>query len=137
MPVLAHRFPSSARPLVALIAAMFTPFGTSFALPTGEQVVAGPDCSSRPSAQSLTVQQSSPRAIINWQTFSIAAPESVSFQQPSFSSVVLNRVIGASASEIAGHMTANGSVLVNPNGVLFTSSAVVDVGGLVASTLDI
>lgn len=133
-----HRFPSSARPLVALIAAMFAPMGTSFALPTGEQVVAGNASISRPTAQNLNVQQSSPRAIINWQSFSIAAPESVSFRQPSLSSVVLNRVIGTPASEIAGRMSANGQVfLVNPNGVLFSSTAVVDVGGLVASTLDI
>ena len=137
-PCPSRQFPSSGRALVVLIAAVFAPMGTSFALPTGEQVVAGSASVSRPTMQSLTVQQSSPRAIINWQSFSIAAPEWVSFQQPSFSSVALNRVIGTSASEIAGRMTANGQVfLINPNGVLFTSSAVVDVGGLVASTLDI
>lgn len=130
--------PSSQRPLVALIAALLAPVGSAWALPNGEQVVAGSATVARPTAQSMTVNQSSSKAIVNWQGFSIAAPESVTFQQPGRSSVILNRVVGQDASQIAGRMQANGNVfLVNPNGVLFTKGATVDVGGLVASTLDI
>jgi len=52
--------------------------------------------------------------------------------------VTLNRVVGNETSAIAGALNANGRVfLVNSAGVLFFKSAQVNVGGLVASTLDI
>jgi filamentous hemagglutinin family protein len=112
--------------------------GPSAALPTGEQVISGSVSTSRPTSNSLRVDQGSARAILNWTNFSIGANESVLVQQPSASSVLLNRVTGLNQSEIFGRLSANGNVfLVNPNGILFGKSATVDVGGLVASTLDI
>jgi len=50
----------------------------------------------------------------------------------------LNRVLGPDPSTILGNLSANGNVfLVNPNGVLFGANAQVNVGGLIASTLQI
>ena len=47
-------------------------------------------------------------------------------------------MIGSNGSNIQGRIDANGKVfLVNPNGVVFGKSAQVNVGGLVASTLDL
>ena len=64
--------------------------------------------------------------------------ETVNFNQPSATSVTLNRVIGNEKSVIEGALNANGQVfIVNSAGVVFTKSAQVNVGGLVASTLDI
>ncbi|EAZ97999.1 filamentous hemagglutinin N-terminal domain-containing protein [Marinobacter sp. ELB17] len=58
--------------------------------------------------------------------------------QPSASSIALNRVLGSDVSVIQGALNANGQLfLVNPNGVLFSPTAQVNVGSLVASTLDI
>ncbi|NNM52050.1 MAG: filamentous hemagglutinin N-terminal domain-containing protein, partial [Pseudomonadales bacterium] len=109
----------------------------AWALPQGGQVVAG-QATIAQTPQSMTVTQSSSKAIINWSSFGIAGTESVDFVQPGTSSVILNRVIGQDPSQIYGHLTANGQVfLVNPNGILFAKGASVDVGGLAASTLNV
>ena len=108
----------------------------AYAQPTGGVVAAGnATISTMPGA--VTIRQSSQNAAIDWSSFSIGANETVAFVQPSSSAVALNRVIGSDPSTILGKLTANGQVfLINPNGVLFGKSAEVNVGGLVASTLD-
>ena len=107
------------------------------ALPGGGQVAAGQATISSAGAN-MAISQSSQRAIINWQNFDIGAQASVNFQQPNTSAVTLNRASGPTASRIEGQLSANGQVfLVNPSGVLFGSGARVNVGGLVASTLNI
>ena len=104
-------------------------------LPTGGSVVAG-SASISTSTNTLTVTQTSPRMAADWQSFSIGQGNTVNFVQPSSSSVALNRVLGADVSVIQGALQANGQVfLINPNGVLFSPTAQVNVGGLVASTL--
>ncbi|KRC11936.1 hypothetical protein ASE11_00140 [Hydrogenophaga sp. Root209] len=83
-----------------------------------------------------TITQTSAQLAIDWQSFNVGAGEAVRFVQPSAQSVALNRVLGTEPSHILGRLSANGQVfLLNPNGVLFGTSARVDVGGLVASTL--
>lgn len=107
------------------------------ALPTGGQVVAG-SVSIAADGAAMTVTQGTSRGIVNWQSFDVGSSASVNFKQPDASSVTLNRVKGGTGSVIAGRMSANGRVyVVNPNGVLFTKTAQVNVGGLVASTADI
>ena len=77
-----------------------------------------------------------PGAIINWQTFSIGAAESVKFLQQSSASTVLNRVVGGQMSSIMGHLTSNGQVfLINPSGILVGAGAVIDTASFFASTL--
>lgn len=84
------------------------------------------------------IDQTTDRAIINWQSFSIDRGELTQFNQPGRDSISLNRVVGNDPSQIHGHLKANGNVwLVNQNGVLFGESARVDVHGLVATTADI
>ena len=86
----------------------------------------------------LTIQQSSDKMSIDWQSFSVGSGETVRFVQPGADAVVLNRVMGGEPSGIYGSISANGRVfLVNPNGILFAPGAKVDVGALVASSLDI
>lgn len=107
------------------------------ALPTAGRVAAG-QASIATSGATTTVTQGSDKAILHWGTFNIGSAAAVQFVQPGAGSVALNRVVGPDPSQILGRLTANGSVfLVNPSGVLFGSGAKVDVGGLVASTLDI
>lgn len=125
-------------PLKALTVYLMISFATNgFALPLGGNVTAGAANISNGTA-STTVTQSSQNAVINWQSFNIGQTETVQFLQPNSSSVTLNRVIGYDPSSILGSLNANGKVfLVNPNGILFGKSAQVNVGGLVASTLNI
>ncbi|MDO8277235.1 MAG: filamentous hemagglutinin N-terminal domain-containing protein, partial [Burkholderiaceae bacterium] len=124
--------------LQALTAAMLLGFGQgAHALPVGGVVAAG-NAAISGGAGAMTVQQTSARAVINWQGFSIGNGESVRFVQPDSSAVALNRVLGSDPSNILGSLSANGRVfLVNPNGILFGPSAQVNVGGLVASTLNL
>jgi filamentous hemagglutinin family protein len=86
----------------------------------------------------LTVNQSTERAIIDWNTFNLGSAAQVLFEQPNQQAVTLDRVLGGSPSEIFGKITAPGQVfLVNPSGIYFGKSASVDVSGLVATTNDI
>lgn len=107
-------------------------------LPTGGQIVSGTGAIGTPQDGTLAVEQSSSRLAIDWQQFNIGAGNTVRFMQPTADSVALNRVLGQDPSQILGQLQANGQVfLVNPNGILFGQDANVNVGALVASTLDI
>lgn len=112
--------------------------GLALAAPSGASIVAGQASISTPQSNTTVINQSSQNAVINWQQFNVGQNESVQFNQPNASAAILNRVIGGSPSDIFGRIGANGRVfLVNPNGVLFGRNAQVDVGSLMASTLDI
>lgn len=107
-------------------------------LPTGGSVKAGTASVTNVDSRQLRIDQSSDRAIIDWQSFSIGADARVTFVQPAASSVALNRVVGGSPSEILGRLDANGQLfLSNANGVLIGRGASVNVGGLFATTLSI
>ncbi|MBW8466661.1 MAG: filamentous hemagglutinin N-terminal domain-containing protein [Thiobacillus sp.] len=109
----------------------------AMAQPTGGVVTSGNATIAGPSNQ-LTITQTTPNAAINWQGFGIAAGESVRFVQPDSRSIALNRVVGNDPSAIHGNLSANGTVfLINPHGILFGRGSNVNVGGLVASTLNL
>ena len=105
--------------------------------PDGGVVTRG-DATISSTNQYTTIHQTTAKVVINWNSFSIGAGETVQFIQPDAQSVALNRVLGADPSVILGNLIANGKVfLLNPNGVLFGDGASVNVGGLVASTMNI
>ena len=108
-------------------------------LPQGGSVASGQVRIGTPSGNSLTISQTSSRAVVDWNSFSVGTGASVNFAQPNAGSAILNRVTGTTLSTIAGRITANGQVfLVNPNGIAITPTGSVQVGGgFVASTLDI
>lgn len=107
----------------------------TLALPTDGRV-AGSGATLQPTSKSITIQQTTDKAILNWKSFSIAADEAVHFRQPSADAIALNRVIGGDPSVILGRLQANGRIfLLNPNGILFGAGAQINVGGLLASIL--
>src|SRR5262249_29612537 len=123
-----HNFLLTSTALLAL--------GSSSALaePLGGTVVGGSaTISSGPG--SVTVNQSSSRAIVNWTTFNIGRGETTTFNQPSSSSVVLNRVTGGlGPSGIYRTLSAPRPVfLFNRDGVLIRPTRVIHTPALLAT----
>lgn len=107
------------------------------ALPAGGQLVSGQSTITQNGNQ-LNIVQGSQKSIINWQSYNIGSNAEVNYIQNNASSISLNRVITSDPSAIFGKLNANGQVwLINPNGVVFGKGAQVNVGGLLASTLNI
>jgi filamentous hemagglutinin family protein len=125
---------------IALIAVLLS--GSSLAhaqsLPQGGSVALG-NAAIHGGGNAITVDQTSQRAVVNWDSFSVGQGAAVTFNQPNAGAAILNRVTGATASTIAGAVSGNGQMfLVNPNGIAITASGTVTMGGgFVASTLDI
>ncbi|MFZ4540429.1 MAG: LamG-like jellyroll fold domain-containing protein [Rickettsiales bacterium] len=90
------------------------------------------------SGNKLDIHQTTDRAVIDWRSFDVGMGEHTQFYQPNSGSIAVNRIGSGSPSVIAGQLSANGKVvIVNPNGVMFTGTSVVDVGGLVATSSNI
>ena len=125
--------------LVATTALLALGLAPAAAGPEGGSVVGGAATIQGQGGPAVTVNQSSNSAIINWNTFNIGAKESVTFNQPSSSSVALNRVTGGlGPSQILGTLTANGRIfLINRDGILFGRGAVINTAGFLATTNDI
>lgn len=88
-------------------------------------------------ADKMTIKTSD-KVQIDWKSFDIGKDKEVKFEQPDSNSVAYNRVIGGNASQIQGKLTANGKVyLANPNGVIITKEAEINVAGLFATTKDL
>lgn len=106
-------------------------------LPTGAQVTAGAASVQMPAKGALLVNQSTQRAVIKWNDFSIGQGKQVTFALPNAGAATLNVVTGGNASAIAGTLKSNGSVyLINQNGIAITPTGLVDTrAGFIASTL--
>ena len=105
--------------------------------PSGGVVTAGTGSIDQ-TANTTTIHQSSQNLSLNWNSFNIGTKDIVNYIQPSASSIAVNRIIDTNATQILGQLNANGQVyLINPNGIVFGQGSQVNVGGLVASTLDV
>lgn len=106
-------------------------------LPQGSNVVVGQATVST-TGNKMTINQSSHTTQIEWHSFDIGKDKEVEFKQPGENSVAYNRVTGGNASQIQGKLKANGKVyLANPNGVIITKGAEINVAGLFATTKDL
>ena len=124
------------RKAIAAVAIAALPFGAAQADPTGGQVTSGSATISQ-SANLTTINQATQNASLSWQTFNVGANQTVNFVQPNSTAVAVNRIYDTNGSQIMGNINANGKVfLINPNGILFGQGAQINVGGLIASTLN-
>lgn len=135
---------SSSRPKLCaalFAAAALTLFCTqvSYANPEGGVVSAGSAQITNPSPNTVQINQTSDKAVVNWQSYNVGQHEHVHYQQPDSQSITLNRINPASGvSKIYGSITANGQVwLMNPAGVWFGPGSYVNVAGLLATTAGI
>ncbi|WP_112083042.1 filamentous hemagglutinin N-terminal domain-containing protein [Haemophilus influenzae] len=106
-------------------------------LPQQDRVVVG-EANVSTAGNTMTIKQTTPKTQIDWYSFDIGKDKEVKFEQPSTDAVAYNRVTGGNASQIQGKLTANGKVyLANPNGVIITKGAEINVAGLLATTKDL
>ena len=100
-------------------------------------MVSGKAAISQVNPSTIQIQQFTANIVINWKGFSVGANELVRFLQPGALSVAVNTVMGGSASAILGQITANGRIVLNnPAGITFGPGSLVNVGGLIATTLN-
>ena len=86
---------------------LLSSYNTLWAAPAGGVVTAGAAAIST-SGSTLTVNQTTNKAAINWQSFDIGENASVTFLQPNATAIALNRVLGSEGSQILGQLKGNG-----------------------------
>ncbi|MDA8112829.1 MAG: filamentous hemagglutinin N-terminal domain-containing protein, partial [Nitrospiraceae bacterium] len=125
------------RVVAYLLCVVLTDGPIAYAMPQGGRITSGSG-SIGVKGNTMTIRQKTSTLSINWNSFNIAGNQTVSFLQPGASSIALNQIGGLSPSYIYGHLLANGQIfLINPSGIVFGKGAQVNVGGLIASTLDL
>ncbi|KTS69905.1 hypothetical protein NS115_24900 [Paenibacillus jamilae] len=84
----------------------------------------------------VTVNQTAPQAILNWQSFNVGSQTTLNFNQQAGNWTALNRVVGNTGpSQIHGRINAPGQGLAsNPHGNIFGGASQNKVGSLIAST---
>ena len=136
-PAVAGFRPASAAWAVAAAFSLHAPL--VLAQPSGAQAIHGSASLVRSGANLVVNTQNgvgSNHSAINWQSFSVPAGSVTQFNQPSATSLSINRVVGNDPSAIFGTLSSNGRlVLVNPAGIAVGKGAVVDTAGFTASTL--
>jgi len=87
----------------------------------------------------LTIHQETSKVIIDWESFNIGKDATTYFEQQGNTSwAALNRIHDENPSQIFGTLNADGKIyLINQNGILFGEGSQINVGSLVASTLNI
>ncbi|MBR4370728.1 MAG: filamentous hemagglutinin N-terminal domain-containing protein, partial [Victivallales bacterium] len=124
--------------LIMVAILLFSPGGLlAGSLPSGYKVVKG-KVTVTVDGKVMDIDQATQKAIVNWQKFGIDEGYTVNVNQINSTAAMLARVIGNDPSNILGNLNATGHFyLVNQNGVYFGPNSRVDVGAIIASTMDI
>ncbi len=106
-----------------------------WALPQGAQVVKG-TASISTTNLNLQVHQSTEFLQLDFDSFNVGKNESVDFFQPNSQSIVVNHVLSADPTELAGRVSANGQmVILAPGGLIIHEGSTLEAGSLLASSL--
>ncbi len=104
------------------------------AMPQGGRITQGSGYIEQ-SGSHTDIHQNSDFLATQWSSFNIAKHESAQAHQPRAASRLLIRIDGAGPTNISGSYTSNGiTIIENQNGVQFSRGAVVNVGGLLATS---
>lgn len=108
-------------------------------LPSLRNIVQGVSSLEYPDDNQLIVHQNNGNAVIEWDSFNIGADAQVHFdQQGKGVWKALNRIYDRNPSLIYGKLTGDGNIyLINQNGIFFSPDSRINVGALVASSLNI
>jgi filamentous hemagglutinin family protein len=130
------------RRVVACFLAFFmtfvTPAHVAFAAPNNPDVVAG-SAGVAQAGNTTTVNVNSASAVINWDSLDTSSSEILQFLKASGNFAVLNRVIKGGATQFDGSLFGNQGhiIIVNPNGIVFGPTALVQAHKFTSSALDI
>ncbi|BCE02733.1 filamentous hemagglutinin N-terminal domain-containing protein [Marinicellulosiphila megalodicopiae] len=125
------------QPVLILGAAASMMSGVAIAGPSGGVVTNG-GATITQSQNHTQINQSTNKAVVQWDSFNVGANESVQFIQPSSGSVILNQINDQNPSQIFGQIDANGTVfLTNQHGVVFGETAQVNVANIVATSMNV
>jgi filamentous hemagglutinin family protein len=121
------------RQIMTCLIASYAAMNLAQANPVLDNVAAG-DVKVQQESGNMIVNQTSDKAILNWESFNINKNEKVHFEQPT-GGVALNRINPAQGvSEIYGSLSSTGQIiLLNGAGIHFGPNAHVNVGGIIAS----
>ena len=107
----------------------------SFANPRFSQVSHGSAHVSQ-TATNTTITQHSNSTTIQWNSYDVAQNHTVSYNQPSPSSIAINNILDANPSQILGNINANGRViLLNPNGFYIGPSSTISAHTFIAAAI--
>ena len=90
--------------------------------------------------KTLTITQTTPRAVLDWSEIFLPADETLNFVQPNNLSITLNRSTASTTLpfQIDGTVNATGQVwILNPKGVIIGSTGRVNAAGVLATTASI
>ncbi|MHC4359935.1 MAG: filamentous hemagglutinin N-terminal domain-containing protein [Planctomycetota bacterium] len=114
------------------------PVQIAMATPSNPNVVAG-TAGVGQSGNTTTVNMGTAQAVINWDSLNTSSSEILQFLKAGGSFAVLNRVIQGGATQFDGSLFGNQGhiIIVNPHGIVFGPTALVQSYKFTASALDI
>jgi len=115
-----------------------TPAQVALATPSNPDIVAG-SAGVAQAGNTTTVSLNSASAVINWDSLDTSSSEVLQFLKASGNFAVLNRVIKGGVTQFDGSLFGNQGhiIIVNPNGIVFGPTALVQAYKFTSSALDI